>query len=879
MFRLRADRIVAMFRRRRLDRELDEELRAHLEMAAAEHRRRGMSEDDARHAALRDFGGVTQVRETVREREGLLWVESRRRDVLYALRQMRKSPGFTVLTTTILTLGIGINTAIFSVVYQVLLRPLPFPHPEQLVAVWARSEAEGKARIAASGPDFLDYQDQNRSFAQMVEFIPYFSETWTGNGDPKLLRCTGISEGFFSMLGIEPYLGRFYTAKEYSDLHNPTIVVSYRFWKSRLGGDPHVLGRVIHSDGTVNTIIGVAPPLPDLFPDTDVYPELTTRPSWEFMHWRKNKFLWVMGRLKPGVTASMAAQDLTWILGRAPGEPGDVRVQLVPLRDELVGSVRMQLQLMVLAVVLVLLVACINVAALLLARSARRSTEMAVRLSLGAGHRRLRWQLLTEGLVLTVVACSPGVVAAWAALRVLPRIPGLGVPRLEGVSLNGAALLTTGGIAVLTTLLFGWAPSLLFPRLNLVSTLRSGRVSTGRMRGRSFSALVVAEIACAMVLSIGAGLLVHSYWRLTHVDPGFEPEHMLMTYLRTNYYGTEGRSFWSGVLDRSAQIPGVAAAAVADCVPGRGAAIASLVFTDRANDPNRGAPAEGCWASEDYFRVSGTPLLRGRFFSAGDNADAAPVAIISEETARRYWPGRNPIGQRIGVNYTGPGRVGNGTPRMREIVGIVQGMQYGTPDQPMAPEVYMPYLQDETHHDMASMHLFVRSAGNPAALANALRASIHSVDANQPVDVVEGMDALLSQSLAPQRYSLSLLGAFAGLALLLSAVGIYGIVSWTTQQRTREIGIRIAVGARRSEVMAMVIRQGMKLALLGSAIGIGTALLAMRALTQLLFRTSSLDGTSFGLAAVVVGLIALVACVLPALRAARLDPVRALRTE
>jgi predicted permease len=872
-------RIAAAFQRRKLDGELDEELRAHLEMAAEEHRRRGLSEKDARQAALRDFGGVTQVRERVRAREGLLWVENLRRDVGYALRQMRKSPGFALLTTLILTLGIGINTAIFSVVHHILLEPLPFREPGQLYAVWARSDALGNARIYASGPDFLDYQDQSKSFSSIVEMVPHFTETWTGDGDPKLMDCAGISEGFFAMLGIRPVMGRFYTSKEYADLHNPTMVVSYRFWKSRLGGDPHVLGRVIHSDGGENVIIGVAPPLPDLFPDADEYPELTTRPSWDFMKWRKNKFLTVIGRLKPGVTTAMAQDELTGILRRAPGEPPDVRVQLTPLKDDLVGSVRTQLQFILVAVALVLLVACINVAALLLARSARRSSEMAVRLSLGAGRNRLRQQLLVEGLVLTVLACSPGIYAAWLALHLLPHLSGLGLPRLEGVHLNGTALLVTGGIAVLTTLLFGWAPSMTFSRLDLTSTLRTGRTETGRAHYRSFSALVIAEIACSIVLSIGAGLLLHSYWRLERVDPGFEPGHMLTTYLRTNYYSAEGRSFWRDVLQGVANLPGVRAAALADCTPGRRAAIATLVFSDRPNDPNHAPVAEGCWTSADFFRVSGTPLIRGRFFNAGDNPDSPPVVIINEQTAREYWPGENPIGQRIGVNYTGPGRVGTSAPRMREIVGVVQGMKHGPLESPTDPALYMPYLQDETDHDMASMSLFVRSAGDPLALDSAIRARIHAIAPDQPVEEIQSMEDVVSRSLAPRRYSLSLLGAFAVLALLLSAVGIYGIVSYTTQQRTREFGIRIAVGAARSDLMGVVFRYGLVLTLAGALIGVGAALLFTRTLTQLLFGISPVDATSFGFSVVLLGLISLVACLIPALRAAQLDPVRALRSE
>ena len=864
-------------RRRRYD-DLSVSIQEHIEERTDELVEQGMARAKAEQAARREFGNVTLIQE--RSREAWQWptVESILADIKFALRQLRKSPVFTLTTALILTLGIGINTAIFSIVHHVLLEPLPFPNAGQLYAVWARSDAQGAARIAASGPDFLDYQDQSRLFSQITMSLG-FTETWTGDGDPKLLLCTGVSESFFSMLDVPIYMGRYYTADEYTRLNSGTILISYRFWKTKLGGDPRVLGRVIHIGGSPQTIIGVTPPLPDLYPETDVWPTITTHPSWPFMQWRSNKFLTVIGRAKPGVTREMAQAELTGILRRAPGEPPDVRVQAIPLKDDLVGTVRTQLRIIMFSVALVLLVACMNVAALLSARSARRFGEMTLRLSLGAGHGRLRQQLLVEGFVLTILACAPGVLLAWLTLHFLPYLPGLDIPRLEGIHLNGAALLATGAIAAVTTLFFGWAPSLKFSSLNLASSLRNGRADTGRSQHRTFSGLVVAEIACSMVLSVCAGLLLHSYWRLAHVDPGFEPDHMLTTYLRTNYYGPEGRSFWRDVLQGVATLPGVRAAALADCTPGQDAAIATLVFGDRPNDRNHAAPAEGCWTSSDFFRVSGTPLIQGRSFTSNDNADSAPVVIVNEQAVRKYWPEENPIGRQIGINYTGPGRTGNSTPRMRQIVGVVQGMKHGSLELPTGPAVYLPYLQDETNHDMASMSLFVRSVADPVTLEGSIRARIHAVRPDQPIDEIRSMEDIVSRSLAPRRYSLSLLGAFAALALLLSAVGIYGIVSYTTTQRMREFGIRIAVGATRGHVMTVVFRHGLMLTLAGTVTGVGAALLLTRVLTQLLFQISPFDATSFTLSVVLLGLISVAACVIPALRAARLDPVDALRSE
>jgi len=872
-------RIQMLFSRGRAEARLDDELHDHLERQIAENLAAGMSAEEARFSALRLFGNPALLREQARAAWSWAWLELLLRDVRFGVRTLARTPGFAAIAILVMALGIGVNTAIFSVVHHILIEPLQFSQPQQLYAVWARSDAQGQSHIAASGPDFLDYHDQSTSFSAMAEMIPHFTVTWTGDGEPRLVNCAGISDDFFAMLGVHPYMGRFYNAGEYARLESGMIVVSYRFWKNQLQSDPHVIGRVIHFEDTAETIIGVAPPMPDLLPDTDVFPTLTTRPSWPYMKWRGNKFLTVMARLKPGATAASASEDLTAILRRAPGEPADVRVELVPLKDDLVGGSRTQLRIVMAATALVLLIACINIAALLLARSARRGAEIALRVSLGAGPRRLSQQFIAEGLILALSGGALGVVAAWFGLRLIGRLPGLSLPRMEGIHLDGVVLLTTVGVAIATTLLFGWAPLLAFSRSNLSPALRSGRTETGRSHRRSFAWLVVAEIASSVTLSVCAGLLLRSFWRVEHVDPGFQPESMLTTYLRTNYYSPEGRRFWRDVLTGVSALPGVRSAAVADCTPGRDAATATLVFADRANDPDHAPPTQGCWTSADFFKTSATPLLRGRFFSASDDADSPPVVIVNAEAARLYWPGENPVGKRIGVNYTGAGRVSKAAPRMREIVGVVGSIKQGALDAATRPAVYMPYLQDETSHDMATMSLFVRSSGAAPALADGIRARIHAVEPDQPVLSLQPITDLMAESLAPRRYSLSLLGAFAGLAVLLSALGIYGVVSYTTQQRTREFGVRIALGASRGSVMSQVFRQGLVLAAIGAALGTGGALLATQALSRLLFQVSPLDPASFAFAVVLLAVIANCACLLPAWRASRLDPIKALRTE
>ncbi len=874
-----AMRIRMLIRRGKAAARLDDELRFHLDRQIAENVAVGMNAEEARQAALRSFGNPAALRDQTHATWSWTWLESMIRDVRYGARTLRRSPGFAAVAILVMALGIGINTAIFSVVHHVLIEPLPFPQSESLYAVWARSDVQGQSRIKASGPDFLDYYDQNKSFSAVAETIPQFTVTWTGDGDPKLVNCAGVSDDFFAMLGVHPFMGRFYTPAEYKQLESATTVISYRFWRNQLQGDPHVVGRVIHFEETAETIVGVAPPMPDLFPDADVYPTLTTRPSWPFMKWRGNKFLTVTGRLKPGTTPAIAEEDLTAILRRAPGEPPDVRVQLIPLKDDLVGGSRTQLRIVMAATALVLLIACINVAALVLARSARRGAEIALRVSLGARPSRLSQQFMAEGLLLAVSGCALGVMGGWFGVRLIGRLPGLELPRMEGVHLNGNVLLVTAAVAIATSLLFGWAPLLTFSRTSLSPALRSGRTETGRSQRRSFAGLVIAEIACAVILSVCAGLLLRSFWRIEHVDPGFDPESMLTTYLRTNYYTPEGRPFWRDVLAGVSALPGVSAAALADCTPGKGAATATLNFSDRANNPDHAPPTQGCWISKDFFKTSGTPLLRGRSFNEQDNADSAPVVIVNSEAARQYWPGEDPVGKRIGVNYTGPGRVGGAAPRMREVVGVVGAIKQGALDSATKPAVYMPYLQDETSHDMATMSLFVRSSGYSPALADSVRARIHAVRPDQPVQDLQPLTDLMAQSLAPRRYSLSLLGAFAALAVLLSALGIYGVVSYTTLERTREFGVRIALGAARSSVMSQVFRQGLALTLAGAALGALGAMAAVRVLSHILFEVSPLDPISFAFAIALLSFISICACLLPAWRVSRLDPVKALRTE
>lgn len=884
------------------EQEIIEELSLDLEERFEEAVSRGASEEEVKELALNELtlpaslsDQLRHVERPVRHRAVMIGAQTKGNrfagfadDVRFGLRMLAKQPGFAVVAILTLSIGIGMSTLMLSIVHDVLIRPLPYANSDRLYAIYARSDSAGQTRIDASGPDYLDYREQNKSFDRITEYFPRFTFTWTGEGEPKLVTCTTAAEDFFATLGIRPYLGRLYEPREYTYFKNDTMVVSYRFWKNRLGGDPHVIGRTIRLQGESVAIIGVLPPMSDLFPDTDVWPKLTTRPSYPFMQWRNNKFLRVIGKLRPGVTPSMAEEDLTAILRRVPEEPRDVRVQLMPLKEDLVGNLRLPLIATLAAAALILLVACLNVAALLLARAVKRQPEIALRLSLGANLPRIAQQLVTEATVLSVIGCAFGLLLAWSALHMIGRVSSL--PRLEDVHLNLPALATAIGIAGATTLLFGWLPALTFARLPLSPALRSRGVNAGERRPLSLRSLVVAEIACSVVLTISMGLLVHSFWRVMHVDPGFQAHSLSRVYLRSESppndpeglraYNKKEMPFWQSLLTETSSLPGVRSVAISDWKPGRDAAIATLVLEDRLNDETHLPTVEGSWVSADFFRTVGAQLVSGRLFTKHDDADAPAVVIINAQAAHEFWPGENPIGKRIGVNYTGVGRRTSGvTPRWREIVGVVGTMKHGPLDVPSAPAVYMPYLQDETSHDMSAMNLFVRAEGDGIGLADGLRTRIHMLRRDQPVEQIQSVEELEAQSVAPRRYTLLLLATFTLVDLVLAAVGVYGVISYVAAQRTRDFGVRIALGATRGRVVSEVLRDALRLTALGSVIGIAGALVITRSLSALLFDVSPFDMSSFSAAVALLSLLAIGASLVPAWRASRVDPIIAMQSE
>jgi putative ABC transport system permease protein len=801
-------------------------------------------------------------------------------DLRYAWRGMRCSPGFYSIAVLMLALGIGINAAIFSVFAHILLAPLRFPDPGNLYVVSSHAASLGDARRLVSGPDFRDFRDQGTTLSQVAAAIGYFTEPWTGDGAPRVVKCTGPTQQFFRVMGIRPIMGRLYTPAEYSVLESGSVLISSKFWKEQLGGDPHVIGRMITIGGASQTIVGVLPITSDLYPDTDIWLTLTTEPAWPFMNWRANKFLDVVARLKPGTSRGVSEQQLTSILRRGEGEPNDVRVQLTPLKDFIVGPVTKQLSIIMAAVALVLLVTCMNTAALLLSRAVKRSPELALRLGLGASRGRIRQQLLVEGLLLSTMGAGLGLALASMSLGLVKQIPGLALPRLDGLHLNVPAVSVSIGLVLLTSMLLAVLPASILSGLNCSSGFHGARTETGKAQRRPFSTLIVAEIACAVVLTVSAGLLVRSFVRVQSVYLGFQPTKVLSAYVRTTYFGPEGYLFWRSILGGVTSLPGANSAAVSDCMPGAHAMGAALSFDDRPNDPAQAPYAEGCWISADFFHTLGASLVRGRYFNDHDDQNAPPVVIINAEAARRFYPGQDPIGKHITVNYLALGSRNNRPPPPREIVGVIANVRQRALELPDEPAIYMPYTQDDTNHVLASMNLFVRSAGgDPALLANSVRAKIQSLYPNQPVERITGMREVVSRTLAQRTYSVGLMTAFAGLALLLSGLGIYGVVSYVTLQRTREFGIRMALGASRQNVLRNVMQQGGSLVAIGVALGLGISLLATRVLSQLLFETAAVEPAIFFSAAFLLGAIGALACMLPGIRASQLDPRTALNTE
>ena len=855
---------------KRRDQELDDELQAHLRMAAQDRLDRGEPTNEAENAARRELGNLQLVKEVTRSMWGWTWLERSVRDLRFAWRTLRKDYSFTAVAVLTMALGIGANTAIFSVFNGVLLQPLAYRDPGQLYGIWTTPQGQA-ARTGSSWPDVADFRDQAKSFDQVGAALP-FSWVFVLGGEPKRVRPTAVSPEVFPMLGVRPLLGREYLPEEYH-IDGEQIILSYDFWQREFGGDPNIIGRKI-SDNYAMTVVGVMPRLPDFFPETDVWAKLD--PDFPFMKWRGNRYLRVFGRLKHGVSKEQAEQELTAILRRPAGNPPNLNISLSALREDLVGSrVRPILILLMSAVGVVLLIACVNVATLLLARSEVRRQEIDLRIMLGAGRLRLLQQLFTENLMLACLGGLLGTLLALGLTRLLLHIGSEQLPRNQNINISLPVLLFTLLITVTASLLFGMVPALALIREHRAVALGGSRAVQAMRRPRR-NLLVISEVGLSLMLIIGAGLLLRSLGKLVRQDLGFAPDHLLLTGMRLPNEDPTVAGFYQRLLEEVPQLPGVHAAAVADCVPGgQSGYYANLVFPDRAADPSHIPSVSGCWTSADYFRVTGTALLRGRSFTAHDTTDAPPVAIVNQSLVQQYWPSQDPIGKFVAVTYVGPGRRIDGSEKLRQVVGVVADVKrQGEAGQ---PAIYMPFEQDPTHHVLNSMVLFVRTSGI-SGVSEELRVKMRGLRPDLPVDI-RSMELRLWEALAPRRFTLLLLSGFALLALLLAAVGIHGVVAYSVSRRRREIGVRMALGAARETVVGMVLKEILKLVTIGLIAGAIGTLACSRFIAGMLYGTGAADPVVLLSCAAIMLAVGCLAAWLPARRAASINPIEALRVE
>ena len=800
-----------------------------------------------------------------------------KQDIQYATRRLLKAPGFTAIAVVTLALGIGANSAIFSVVNGVLLKPLPFAESERLVGVYHVSDGN---RATMSGPNFTDVA----RMATSLENAAAISTTrmiLTGVGEPARLPVAEVSASLFNVLRVRPVLGRAFNADENTPGRTNLVILSDGLWRQRFGGDPGVVGRQIMLDGVSREVVGVMPR--DFAYPSESQAWLPIAYNGSFVSGqRANWYLDVVARLKPGVTEQQAAAEVETLARNLekqyPNANAKVGITTYPLLEAMVGDVRGSVMMLLGAVGFVLLIACANVANLLLARAAARGSEMAVRTALGAGRGRLVAQLLTESVLLSLVGAGLGLLLSVWCVELLKSLEPGGIPRLENIGVDATVILFTIAIAFVTGIVFGLVPAFTATRGVSASLKEGGRGAvTSRGGARVRGALVVAELALAVMLLAGAGLLMRSFLKLQSVDPGFKPEQALtfeLTLPDARYREDPQRlAFFDQLLPKLRGLPGVRSASAILGLPLTDLGlIISFDIAGRPPLPPADRPAmQVRVATPDYFNAVGIPLKRGRGFTEDDKEGTPRVLLITESAARQYFPGEDPIGKTIKLGWgRGRGRLAGG-----EVVGIVGDVKDAGLNEPNAPQVYLPYRQ----WPVSFMTVVVKTAVPPAALADAARTQVSLVDPNLPLSNVATLEAVVAKSIAPQRFYMLMLAVFASVALVLAAIGIFGVLSYAVSQRTREIGIRMALGAPGRSVVHLIVRQAMVLVLCGVAAGTITALFVSQAMTTMLFSVEPTDPVTFSAVAALLVAVALFASYLPARRATRVDPVVALRAE
>jgi len=868
-----------LFSRPRVEGDLDEELRSYLEELTEEKRRAGLGVAEAGRAARIELGGLEQVKEGVREVRTGQMLEDFRQDLRYGFRTLRKSPAFTVVALMALALGIGVNTAMFSVAYGMLFRPLPYADAGRVAVVYMRYFPRDFAFGTMCIRDYLMWKENNHAFEDPSLFRSLRMDIGGNEGAPEQIQGAAVTAGFFGALGVRPLLGRTFAVGEDQPTAGSLAVISESVWRKRFAASASVMGETILVNGAPSTVIGVMPASFQFPPRAEVWTNLLLNPPQRYGPW----FYRGVARLKPGVTLERAQAEVNNIGRRMMQQnPNYKRLTLptVSLRDALLGAT-LKPALLVLAVVvgLVLLIAVVNVANLMLARATVREREMAMRLSLGAGRWRLVRQLLTESVLLAVMGGTAGLAVAWGGVEMI-RVwnPG-NLPFIDSVGLDGTALAFMVFVSMLTGILFGLAPALESARADLNSTIKEGGRGTGagKARGGARAGLVVCEIAVSLMLLVSAVLLLQSFANLQRATGGFStPPRQVLTMLispgNTKYKeASAGLAFYNEVLRRVRSVPGVEMAALTDSLPpDRQGDADTFGIESQTLPPGEMNPiVTDATVGPDYFRALGIPLLKGRYFSDHDNEDSKPVAIVSEGFVRRFFPNQEAIGKRI--RQSGPG-MGNS---WLEIVGVVGNVKYLGLTVDTDPAYYMPFAQTYGQR----MFLAVRSSGDASRVAEDLRQDIQSVDPGVTLAQISTMEQAMDLSVSQPRFDTMLLVLFAGISLLLAAVGIYGLIAYSVAQRTHEIGVRMALGAARADVLRMVVRQSVSLAAIGIALGFGGAFALTRFLKTMLFGIGVTDALTFAAAPMGMLLIVLLATLLPALRAMKISPVVALRYE
>ena len=885
-FNILRDRLKALRRRESVIGEIDREMRSHVELQVEANMKAGMSPEEARAQAMRSFGNVNRALDAAYDVKGGGFLETLAQDTRYGIRMLAKHKAFTSVAVVTLALGIGANTAIFSVVNELLLRPLPYRDAERIVTLW-EVNPEGRHQNSASRANFRAWKAQSTSYQYMAAFSDQRLNL-TGNGEPEELSVQSVTSEFFKVLGIEPILGRTFLPEDLQGNSNPVAVLTYGLWQRHFGGQPSIVGQPIMLNGTAFTVIGV---MPRGFQFYIKQRSGTGRPAeiWTILPMpvgpganERGRFLGTVARLKDGVSVDYAANELRTIAARTSAESPEFNknfsAEVLPLREQFFGNVRRPLWLMLGAVGFVLLIACANVANLLLSLATSREKEIAVRAALGARRGRIVRQLLTESLLLALIGSALGLGFAWLGIKALILISPRDLVNLQTVGLNLTVLLWTLTVSVLTGIIFGLAPALHISRLNLNDSLKEGGKSESSQASgsrRLRSALVVSEIALAVVLLASAGLLIRSFMRLQQIDPGFDVDNVLtmVVPVPVTRYKEDPQfvNFFSQLLDKVRHLPTVRSAGEINYLPlygGMGSGTGFKVVGRPEPPPGEGPSTDVRVVDAGYFPAMGIPLLRGRNFSDLELKEPRHVLLINEALARTYFPNEDPIGQRLDVEMFD-------TPQPAEVIGIVGNVRYDSLIDESPPAVYFPH--PELVYSV--MTLVIRTDGDPSAIAPAVQREIRTLDPNQPVSDIRTMNQVMSEWVSRSRFNTLLLGIFAGLATLLSAVGIFGVMNYSVALRTREIGLRLAVGAQPRQVLLLILKQGLLLTILGVGLGLVAAFGLTRLLSGLLFGVTALDVTTFTTISVLLVIVSLLACYLPARRAMRIDPLQALRYE